>query len=424
MTSRPITRPMARIRSLARAVLPALLLVSSPAVATDLPIVDAHLHYSHDSVEMTPPARVIELMRKAGLRRALVSSSDDNGTQLLSALAPDLIIPGLRPYRQRGETGSWQRDPEALAYVESLLAKNRYASIGEFHLFGEDADLPIPRRIVELAVEHNLVLHAHSDAEAVRRLFKQNPDIRVIWAHAGFDNPDEIGAMLSAYPNLWADLAFRSDMATNSKVDDRFKALFEKFPTRLMLGTDTFTPERMYYVPEHAEASRQWLKSLPDELANNIAWRNAESLLMPIWKKNRQQEKKPKSSETSETSSLCTPGAGSVVSSENQSQQWALNGDQTAGFLSAPSIRVSEPFSADLVVCHQGVDLVQLDAVMPKHGHGMNYRSALTSVSSDPQSSVFRAEGLLLHMPGQWQWRVKVRVAGQTETLKADFSIQ
>ncbi len=42
-----------------------------------LPIADAHVHYSHDSVEMTPPERVIELMRDANLKFALVSSSDD-----------------------------------------------------------------------------------------------------------------------------------------------------------------------------------------------------------------------------------------------------------------------------------------------------------------------------------------------------------
>ena len=136
-------------------------------------------------------------MRNANLKFALVSSSDDNGTQLLSELAPDLIIPGLRPYRRRGETGTWFNDEAALAYVENLLAKNRYASIGEFHLFGSSADLPIPKRIVELAVEHNLVLHAHSDADAVERLLAQNSQVKVLWAHSGFDEPEVVSAMLA-----------------------------------------------------------------------------------------------------------------------------------------------------------------------------------------------------------------------------------
>jgi len=155
---------------------------SSSAAQDSIPIADAHVHYSHDSVELTPPERVIELMRSANLKFALVSSSDDNGTQILSELAPDLIVPGLRPYRLRGETGTWFQDAEALEYVEDLLSKYQYASIGEFHLFGESADLPIPRRIVELAEEHNLLLQAHSDIEAVERLLAQSDTVKIIWA--------------------------------------------------------------------------------------------------------------------------------------------------------------------------------------------------------------------------------------------------
>jgi hypothetical protein len=40
-----------------------------------LPIFDAHLHYSHDAWDLVPVEDVIALLRKAGVRRALVSSS-------------------------------------------------------------------------------------------------------------------------------------------------------------------------------------------------------------------------------------------------------------------------------------------------------------------------------------------------------------
>src|ERR1700694_3126170 len=98
---------------------------------------------------------------------------------------PDLFVPVLRPYRKRGELSTWMKDPEALRYVEELLPKARYVSIGEFHLNGADADLPIPRRIVELAKQHGLFLQAHSDADAVERIFKQDAGARALWAHAG-----------------------------------------------------------------------------------------------------------------------------------------------------------------------------------------------------------------------------------------------
>ena len=50
-------------------------------------------------------------------------------------------------------------------------------------------------------------------------------------------------------------------------------------PQITKVGTDTFTPERWLYVAEHANAARGWLPSLPRDVAENIAYRNAEKLL-------------------------------------------------------------------------------------------------------------------------------------------------
>lgn len=256
----------------------AFVFVSTAAPAEELPIFDAHLHYSHDAWELLPVEDVIALLRKAGVKRALVSSSDDAGQQRLHAAAPDLIIPELRPYRRRGETGTWMRDESVIAYLEENLRRRRYVAIGEFHLFGEDADLPVPRRLVQLAKQRNLFLHAHSDAEAVERLFKQWPEARILWAHAGFDQPERVREMLRQYPNLWCDLAFRTDHGAGGKVDPQWRAAFLEFPDRFLVGTDTFTPERWYYVPEHANWSRAWLADLPRNVAERIAWKNGESV--------------------------------------------------------------------------------------------------------------------------------------------------
>ena len=37
-----------------------------------MPIFDAHVHYSHDAWELVPPKQAVEILRKAGLRGALV----------------------------------------------------------------------------------------------------------------------------------------------------------------------------------------------------------------------------------------------------------------------------------------------------------------------------------------------------------------
>jgi hypothetical protein len=248
------------------------------ALAAELPIFDAHLHYSHDAWESLPPAQAVAMLRKAGVKGALVSSSGDDGQQRMAALAPGLVIPELRPYRSRADTGTWFRDDTVIPYLEERLKNFKYAGIGEFHLYGENADLPVPRRMVQLAKQHGLFLHAHSDADAVERLFRQWPDARILWAHSGFERPDAVRAMLRKHRNLWADLAFRTDEAQGGKVDAEWRKAFTEFPDRFLLGTDTYTPERWYYVPEHAAWARGWLADLPPEIAERIAYRNGEAL--------------------------------------------------------------------------------------------------------------------------------------------------
>jgi len=259
-------------------VLGSLLLPTMAQASEVLPIFDAHVHYSHDAWEVIPPRDAVAILRQAGLKRALVSSSNDDGNQMLLAVAPELIVPELRPYRRRGELGTWMKDDAVLAYMEERLKKYRYAAIGEFHLYGADADLPIPRRMVELCRQHGMFLHAHSDIDCVERLFRLDPQARILWAHSGFERPERVAEMLRKHRNLWCDLAFRSEHGSGGKVDPAWRAAFVEFPDRFMVGTDTFTPERWHYIVEHANWTRAWLAGLPQELAERIAWRNGEDL--------------------------------------------------------------------------------------------------------------------------------------------------
>jgi hypothetical protein len=267
---------LAARRALLAAALP--LALAGAAGAAELPIFDAHVHYSHDAWEVLPPKEAVALLRKAGLKRALVSSSGDEGQQRLYAEAPDLILPSLRPYRTRGEISTWVRDTSVPPYLDERLKKHRYVAIGEFHLYGADADLPVPRQMVQLARRDKLYLHAHSDVDAIERLFRQDPQARILWAHSGFERPGGVREMLRKHRNLWCDLAFRSDHGSGGTVHPEWRALFLEFPDRFMVGTDTFTPERWHYVAEHANWSRAWLAELPPDVAERIAWKNGEAL--------------------------------------------------------------------------------------------------------------------------------------------------
>jgi Amidohydrolase len=262
-----------------RTLLAALLLVPVMARAEpEMPIFDAHLHYSHDAWEVVPPQAFVDILRKANIRRALVSSSNNEGTKMLQDRAPGIIVPELRPYRSRGELGSWARDPTVIPFIEDLLSKRKYVAIGEFHIYGADADLPNMRRIVELARQHRLFLHSHSDSDAVSRHFQQDREARVLWAHSGFERPEAVRAMLRKYPNLWCDLAFLTSHASNGKVAPGWREAFLEFPDRFLVGTDSFTPERLHYVAEHARWSREWLADLPRDTAEKIGFRNGERL--------------------------------------------------------------------------------------------------------------------------------------------------
>jgi hypothetical protein len=246
--------------------------------AAELPIFDAHIHYSHDTREALPVEEAIAILRRAGVRRALVSSSDDEGTQALYRAAPDLVIPELRPYRRREDIARWTRDESVIVYVEERLKRYRYVAIGEFHVYGADADLPVVRRMVELARERRLFLHVHSDAEAIERIFRQDPEARVLWAHAGFDQPENLRRMLHRYPNLWCELSWRTDYAPGGRLRPEWRRLLLEFPDRFMVGTDTPSAERWRYVIEHARLARKWLSELPPEVAEKIAWRTGEAL--------------------------------------------------------------------------------------------------------------------------------------------------
>jgi len=66
-------------------------------------------------------------------------------------------------------------------------------------------------------------------------------------------------------------------------------------------------------------------------------------------------------------------------------------------------ISVGRHFAIDIVACAKpGVPAasgISVDARMPSHGHGMNYKAAIKAIGEGR----YRAEGLLFHMPGSWE---------------------
>jgi len=83
-----------------------LLALGAPVpAAAQLPIFDAHVHYSRPDWDVYAPDRALAILTAAGVRRAIVSSTPDDGTLKLYEKAPQMIVPFLRPYRTRDDMG-------------------------------------------------------------------------------------------------------------------------------------------------------------------------------------------------------------------------------------------------------------------------------------------------------------------------------
>ena len=179
------------------------------------------------------------------------------------------------------------RDESIIAHVEERLKKYKYIALGEFHVNGPGADLLVVRRLVQLAKQNGLMLHVHSDADAVERMFRQDPEARIIWAHAGFEQPSHVRALMRSYKNLWAELSSRRDVATNGQVTAEWRETFLEFPDRFLVGTDTYEPQRWNIIGSNSSSLRRWLADLPMEVAERIAYKNGESLLTAGFSKRR-----------------------------------------------------------------------------------------------------------------------------------------
>jgi hypothetical protein len=87
-------------------------------------------------------------------------------------------------------------------------------------------------------------------------------------------------------------------------------------------------------------------------------------------------------------------------------------------------IVVGQHFVVDFAVCGRGgapaPQAVRVDANMPEHRHGMNYRAGVIGIADGR----YRAEGLLFHMPGRWELTFDVVSGGNVERLAGTIVIE
>lgn len=87
----------------------------------------------------------------------------------------------------------------------------------------------------------------------------------------------------------------------------------------------------------------------------------------------------------------------------------------------ASAISVAEHFALEIAICakpgNPAPESLKVDAHMPEHRHGMNYAPEVKPLGPGR----WRAEGLMLHMPGKWELVFEIRAAGRTDRVAHDF---
>lgn len=239
------------------------------------PIFDAQVHYNSNSWQQVSVKAILNTAEELNVPWMLVSSTPNEGTWRLWRRDSQRVIPMLVPGFTRDDRNTWFRDEKILSYIRDEIRNRPYRGIGEFFLFDGQANTPVVRRMVALAKNRGLVLHARSDPITVRYLFSLAPGIRILWAHAGmFTPPETINDMLNRYRNLWVEISHRGDIAPHGILDPRWRELMIHHADRFLLGSGTYSSEYWYQFRTYLSRYRGWLKDLPTDVARKIAFQN------------------------------------------------------------------------------------------------------------------------------------------------------
>jgi hypothetical protein len=261
------------------------------------PLFDAHLHYNQEAwngqTGPHPLSDVLARMQRNGVRAVLANSRPNDGTRALAeagaatAQAGVTVVPFVRLYRDRADYDNWFRDDTIYQMVQAELARGTpagpYRGLGEFHLYDSaNANGPVARQLMALADSRGLAVLAHVDDVAIDLLMANTPSkgqqTRLIWAHTGIGGAPvaRVDALMARYPMLMGELSYRPGLTCDGGLlCPEWRAQLLKYPTRFVIGSDTWVNQRWQYYDELMQGYRTWLGGLPPEVARAVGWGNA-----------------------------------------------------------------------------------------------------------------------------------------------------
>ena len=263
------------------------------------PLFDAHLHYNEEAwngqAGPHPLADVLARMQRNGVKAIVANSRPNDGTKALAAsretrAAGVAVVPFIRLYRNRADYNNWFRDDTIYDMVQAEYTRGTaggpYKGIGEFHLYDSaNASGPVAKKLMAFAEEKNLAVLAHVDDVAIDLLMGNTPSkgqkARIIWAHTGIGGAPaaRVDELFARYPLLMGELSYRPGLTCDGgKLCAEWRALILKYPSRFMIGSDTWVNQRWQYYDELMQGYRVWLGDLPADVAKKIAWDNGANL--------------------------------------------------------------------------------------------------------------------------------------------------
>ena len=257
------------------------------------PLFDSHLHYNEEAWQSAHPLEdVLGRLQRSGVRAIVANSRPNDGTKTLAAAraqtqaAGVTVVPFIRLYRNRDDYSGWFQDPTIYDMVLRELAAGTpagpYRGLGEFHLYDSaNANGPVARQLMQLAQDKGLAVLAHVDDAAIDLLLAHAPKARLIWAHTGIGGAPaaRVRSLLQRYPLLLGELSYRPGLTEGAgRLSAEWKALLSEFPTRFLLGSDTWVNQRWQGYEGLMQEAREWLGELDPATARRIAWENGAAL--------------------------------------------------------------------------------------------------------------------------------------------------
>lgn len=102
--------------------------------------------------------------------------------------------------------------------------------------------------------------------------------------------------------------------------------------------------------------------------------------------------------------------AGTILSGADVQLAWQATPEPIA---------VSRPFQLRVSICPANARLARVDATMPEHRHGMNYRPSVRPLGEGR----WTVDGMLWHMSGRWELRFDVEAEGRLQTLRQSVTL-